>query len=327
MNKSKRARKNINLPQRSHFHNHSTELFGSKITSLKVIYLKASLLILIFIFLPQLLQAQIQVIDDDQYAITLPKKAQRIISLSPSITEMLFAAGAGKQIVGVVSYSDYPPQAKNISSVGSYNSLDIEKIISLNPDLIIAWKSGNPMKQINKLKSLGYPVFMSEALNFKDIASNIKKYGILSGNEQLSLHQSQLFLDAINKLEKQYQGKTKVRVFIQIWNKPVMTVGAKHIISHVIHLCGGKNIFDDTELTITPGIESIVQLKPELILSTGMANLATQWLKRWENWTMIPAVKNHHLYGTNPDLLVRHSPRLLQGAKNVCQLIDKVRKE
>ncbi|MFK5894503.1 MAG: cobalamin-binding protein [Pseudomonadota bacterium] len=283
------------------------------------------LFLFFFILIPQLLQAQIQVIDDDQQKVILTKKALRIISLSPSITEMLFVAGAGKQIIGVVTYSDFPAQAKNITSIGSYNSLDLEKIINLKPDLIIAWKNGNPHKQVKKLKLLGYPVFLSEPQNFKAIASNIRRYGILSGNIKQSQQQSMLFLKGINKLKQQYQHKSKISVFIQIWNKPIMTVGAQHIISQVIQLCGGKNIFDSSEITLTPDIESIIQHKPELILSTGMANIATKWLKRWEKWTMIPAVKNNHLYSTNPDLLVRHSPRLLQGAENVCQLLDKAR--
>ncbi|MFK5984207.1 MAG: cobalamin-binding protein [Pseudomonadota bacterium] len=281
---------------------------------------------MLYFLLPQLLQAQIKVLDDNQQSVVLTHKAQRIISLSPSITEMLFAAGAGKQVIGVVSYSNFPPQAKKITSVGSYNSLDIEKIISLNPDLIIAWKSGNPIKQVNKLKALGYPVFISEALNFEDISNNIKNFGILSGNEPVSQLQSQQFITAINDLQKKYKDKQQISVFVQIWNKPVMTVGAKHIISRVIQLCGGINIFNNSKLTITPDVESVIQAKPQLILSTGMANLAKQWLKRWENWTMIPAVRNNHLYSTNPDLLVRHSPRLVQGTKNVCLLIDKVRR-
>ncbi len=288
---------------------------------------KIVLCFIFFIFSSSQTYAQIQVIDDDKQMINLSKKAQRIISLSPSITEMLFAAGAGKYIVGIVSYSDYPEQAKEITSVGSYNSLDIEKIISLAPELIIAWKSGNPEKQIKKLKSLGYPVFLSEALNFEDIRNNILKYGILSGNEKQAQQQSQLFINGISELQKNYKDKSKVRVFVQIWNRPVMTVGSKHIISQVIQLCGGQNIFKDFKLTITPDIETIIQRKPELILATGMANTSVKWLKRWENWTIIPAVKNQHLYPTNPDLLVRHSPRLLQGARHVCSLIDNVRKQ
>ena len=271
------------------------------------------------------LYADIQVIDDTQQVVILAEKAQRIISLSPSITEMLFAAGAEKQIIGVVSYSDFPQQAKQIPSVGSSNSLDLEKIINLKPDLIIAWKSGNPYKQIEKLKLLGYPVFISEPQILEGIASNIKRYGLLSGNIKISQQQSQLFLTGINKLKRQYQDKSTISVFVQIWDKPIMTIGSQHIISQVIQLCGGKNIFDSSDITLTPDIESIIQHKPELILSTGMASIAKNWLKRWENWTMIPAVKNNHLYSTNPDLLVRHSPRLLQGAKNVCQLLDKAR--
>jgi len=271
------------------------------------------------------LWATIEVIDDNQQSVKLTQHAQQIISLAPSITEMLFAAGAGKQVIGVVSYSDFPPQAKKIPSVGSYDSVDLEKIISLNPDLIIAWKSGNQQKQIDKLKLLGYPVYLSEPKTFYDVANNIKKYGILTGHPEQSQLQSEIFINGINKLKQNNLHKQVISVFVQIWNKPVMTVGTQHLISQVIQLCGGKNIFDSTALTITPDIESIIQRKPELIISTGMANIAEKWLDRWKTFTMIPAVKNNHLYSTYPDILVRHSPRLLQGAENVCQLLDNTR--
>ena len=288
----------------------------------QILHLLISILLLIA---TAKLSAEIHVIDDNQQTVKLTHTAQRIISLAPSITEMLFAAGAGKQVVGVVSYSDFPEQAKKIPSIGSYDSVDLEKIISLNPDLIIAWKSGNQQKQINKLKLLGYSVFISEPKHFEDVANNIIKYGILSGHPHQSQQQGQLFLKGINKLKQQYQHKPSVSVFIQIWNKPVMTVGTKHLISQVIQLCGGKNIFDSSDITITPDIESIILRKPELILSTGMVNVAEQWLERWTGMNIIPAVKNNHLYSTIPDLLVRHSPRLLQGAKDVCRLLDKAR--
>jgi len=270
----------------------------------------------------------IEIIDDTSQLIRLEKPAQRIISLSPGLTELLFAAGAGQQIKGVVSYSDHPPAAKQIQQVGSYNSLDMEKIIALNPDIIFAWHSGNPESQVQQLKKLGFNVFTSEPHHLKDIANAILNFGILTGHAEFAQKQSEKFSRQLNRLQQTYQQKTKVTVFAQIWNKPVMSIGGNHLISRLVALCGGENIFQQqTSLTVTPNIESIIEKKPQLILSTGMATQGAAWLKRWQNWHSIPAVEQQQLYSINPDLLVRHTPRVLEGAEIMCEYFDQARKK
>ncbi|MCW8931908.1 MAG: cobalamin-binding protein [Gammaproteobacteria bacterium] len=269
--------------------------------------------------------SQIKVTDDTNQIITLNAPAKKVITLSPGLTELIYAAGGANYIKGVVSYSDYPEQAKKLAQVGSYNALDIEKILVMQPDLIIAWKSGNPKHQIEQLIKLGLTVYISEPKDFMDIPVTIKTFGQLMATDTIAKQNADRFTKDFNDIKKTYQTdqeKELKRTFIQIWDNPVMSVNEDHLISKVITLCGGNNIFSHTKgLTNSPSIESILEYDPEIIIATGMADSSQEWLNRWEQWKFLNAVKNQRLYATNPDHLVRHTPRILKGIKDVCQLI------
>jgi iron complex transport system substrate-binding protein len=267
----------------------------------------------------------ISVIDDEGNKITLNQPARRIISLSPGITELLYAAGGGDFIKGVVSFSNYPSEATKLPEVGSYNALDLEKILVLNPDLVIAWKSGNPSLQIKKLKKLGLQVYLSEPVELTDIPLSLQKLGQLMGTEKAAGYSAAAFKSRFDLLKSTYSSvKEPSRVFIQIWDNPVMSVSGKHLISKVITLCGGENIFTQYPgLTLNPDVETVLQNDPQVIIATGMAETGQQWLTRWKQWDYLDAVKNQRLYSVNPDLLVRHTPRILDGMEEVCDLLSK----
>lgn len=271
-------------------------------------------------------QASIRVLDDAGRTINLESPAKRIISLAPNITESLFAAGAGNKIIGAVSYSDYPEAAKKIPRVGGYPKLDLEMIISLKPDLVIAWASGNSSKQIEKLISLGLTVFMSEPRYPEDIAKTIQRFGTLAGTTDIALKSHNDFMQHYQLLKKRYSNKEKVKVFYQIWNKPLMTISGSHLISDIITLCGGENVFSNLKV-LTPRIslESIIATKSEVIVSGGMGKARPEWLDDWKAWPKLPAVKNKHLYFVDPALMQRIGPRILDGADKLCEIFDKVR--
>lgn len=270
--------------------------------------------------------AEVSVKDDKGNIVTLPQPAKRIVSLAPHVTESLFAAGAGGKIIGAVKYSDYPEAAKKIPRVGGYPSADLEKIISLKPDLVIAWPSGNNLKQVDKLTAFGIKVFMSEPRYPQDIAKTIKRFGVLAGTEKVADKASSDFLKHYQLLKTKYSNKKKVKVFYQIWNKPLMTVSGKHLISNIIDLCGGVNIFSDLR-TLTPSvsIEAVVASNAEVIVAGQMGETNSDWANEWKPWSQLPAVKNDHIYFVNPDFLHRVGPRILQGADQLCEILDKVR--
>ncbi len=269
-------------------------------------------------------KAKIQVKDDSGQIVTLQQPARKVVSLSPGLTELIYSAGGSEYIKGVVRYSDYPEQAKTVPLIGSYNALDLEKILSLQPDLVVAWKSGNPKHQIEQLKKLGLTIYISEPKDFMDIPRTINALGELMGTETTSKINSDNFINEFNTLKEHSRNNinNSRRTFIQIWNNPVMSVNKDHLISKVITLCGGDNIFAAAKgLTSTPSIESILAQNPEVIIATGMADTSKIWLSRWQQWSFLNAVKNKQLYAVNPDHLVRHTPRILLGIKEVCQLL------
>lgn len=283
-------------------------------------------LLIVMLLISTTCQAKIEVFDDAGQLVSLDKAAQRIISLSPGLTELVYAAGGADKIKAAVSFSDFPAQAKELPRIGSFSSVDIEQILLLQPDLILAWKSGNSASQIEKLKKLGLTTYISEPINFNDIADTIKKLGQLMGTEIIAQQHAGEFTKQLNRLKNKYEINNKAekkRTFIQIWNNPLMSINNEHLISKVITLCGGKNIFGQAKsLTYSPDIEAVLEQNPEIIIATGMADTSEIWLKRWQQWDFISAVKNTRLYSVNPDNLVRHTPRILLGIEEVCRLIQ-----
>ena len=270
-------------------------------------------------------QAQILVEDDLGRTIILQKPAERIISLAPHVTELLYAAGASDQMVGVVSYSDYPEQAKKIQQVGNYNKFDMEAIVSIRPDLIVAWKSGNPDEQVEELIKLGFNVYYSEPRKLDDVATSLKQLGKLMATTGTADQAAEDYLHRLNRIRKDNIAKAKVSVFYQVWNQPLLTINGEHLISDVIQLCGGENVFADVK-TFVPqvNVEAVIERNPQVIV-VGMNDDRQDWLDEWQQWKELIAVKKHHVFPINADLIVRHTPRVLLGAEILCKCLDDVR--
>jgi iron complex transport system substrate-binding protein len=284
-------------------------------------------LALVLVYAPYV-YAEVSALDDLGERMTLANPARRIISLAPHITELLFAAGAGGQIVGVVDHSDYPPAAQNILRIGAYNSVSHEALIALTPDLIVAWHSGNGSEQIRRLRALGLNVYANEPRKLPDIARSLVDFARLSGHLETGSQAAEQFLSTYRELHRRNQDRSIVRVFYQVWNQPLITMNGKHVISDVIRLCGGENVFEDA-IPLAPriSVESVLRLDPDVIVASGMAQARPEWLDMWTAWPSIKAVRNNHLYYIPPDLLQRHTPRLLDGAKTLCKQLDKVRND
>ncbi|MDQ1362269.1 MAG: iron complex transport system substrate-binding protein [Pseudomonadota bacterium] len=283
--------------------------------------------ILLFMFLlPLVSHADIKVVDGIGRTVMLAQPAKRVISLSPHGTELVYAAGAGQQqVVGAVSFSDYPAQARQLPLVGSYDKFDMEFILSLKPDLLVAWQSGNPQSQIDELIRLGFAIYITEPREFEDIARDMKQIGRLLGTQKTAEQAANNYLHELREIRRQYTGRTPVRVFYQVWNNPLFTVNGEHLISKVINLCGGVNVFNDLEM-LSPqvSIESVMVKNPDVIFY-GSHETRDDWSRGWRQWKNIKAVANNHLFGIHADLIVRHSPRVLQGARQMCEHLDRVR--
>ena len=278
--------------------------------------------------LPLFAQATIRVVDDLEREIVLSEPAIKIISLAPNITEILFHIGAGSQIVGADEYSNYPEAAKQIIRVNNHSIANYELILSLKPDLILAWYSGNGVEVINRLRELGLPVFVIETTKIKEIPDLFKRLGKITGNETQSIQAASEFSEKLVKLQSLYVDKRKVKTFYQIWDDPIMTLSGKHLVSDVIELCSGVNVFAEAQpLVPRVNIESIMNADPEVILSSGSEERVAGWRKKWARWPTISAVNKGHLYLIPPDLMQRQSNRILDAATYVCNFLDKSRDE
>lgn len=268
--------------------------------------------------------ADIKVVDDTGRNIILNAQAKRVISLAPHITEQLFAAGATNQIVGVVSFSDYPEQAKTIQRIGTHDKYDYEAIYQLKPDLIIAWKSANKAG-VKKLIDLGFKVFISESKSLEDVAKTTRLFGDLLDTKSIAYQQADAFLSKLNDLRRNYDDRKKISVFYQVWNEPLYTINGEHIINDVINLCGGMNVFSHlTVLAPRVSVEAVIKQNPDAIIA-GMNEDRKGWLESWKQWQGLKAVKNNFLFPINADLITRHTPRILLGVEKMCEHLDVVR--
>jgi iron complex transport system substrate-binding protein len=271
-------------------------------------------------------QAELVFKDDSGQEVRLKAPAQRIVTLAPHAAESLYAAGAGDKLVGTVDYSDYPPAAKNVPRVGGYSRIDLEAVAALKPDLVIAWESGNNMTQVDKLKTLGLKTYVFQPNKMADVADQLERLGQLAGTEAIANLAASNFRQRLNALQSANASKPKVRVFYQIWKSPLMTVGGPQIISDAIRLCGGDNVFGNlTKMAPTVSVEAVLATNPEAIVATGMGEARPEWLSDWDKWTGMTAVKRGNLFHINPDIMQRHTPRILDGAEKLCAHLDVAR--
>jgi iron complex transport system substrate-binding protein len=282
-------------------------------------------LLLCLFFISHFSHAAISVVDDNGVTIHLSSPAQRIISLAPHTTELLFAAGAGKAVIAVSDWSDYPPQVKDIPSVGSATELDVERIIKLHPDLVVAWKNGNKPRQIAYLRKFGIAVFESEPKTLNAIADSIEKLAVLAGTEADGKQQALAFREKIVSLENKYRDAKVVRYFYQVWQKPLMTLNGQHLVTQALKICGGKNIFSELAPTApTVNSENVIQRNPEvLFMSSEEKNISTLW----QGFPNMTAVSRKNLFIFNSSIMNRAGPRMAEATEQLCEKLELARQK
>jgi iron complex transport system substrate-binding protein len=270
--------------------------------------------------------AQVEVEDSLGRTLLMDKPAVRVVSLAPHMTEVAFAAGAGDVLIGAVSYSDYPEAAKDIPRVGSYDNVSYETLVALRPDLVLAWRSGNGDEVISRLESLGLTVYIDESKTLEDVARSVRAVGGLTGNDEIADAEAQAFLQKLSQLRDTYSTKAEVGVYYQIWDEPLLTLNGDHLISDVVRLCGGRNVFTDSPALVSRiSVESVIRADPQVIIASGMDKARPEWLDEWREWTSMTAVQNDQLYFVPPDLLQRHTPRIIEGATLMCEKLQLAR--
>jgi len=288
--------------------------------------IQASGLLFILLLLSPQSPADITVVDSARRSVTLSVPARRIVALAPHIVENVYSAGAGDKLVGVVSYSNYPEAASELPLVGSAYAWSVETVVAMQPDLVIVWGSGSGIKSARKLEALGLHVYVSEPRQLLDISQNIRNIGRLAGTHETAQIAADRFDKAIGQLRNRYQARSRLSVFYQIWNSPLQTINQDHLISHVIELCGGHNIFGDlSQLAPHINLEAVLDKDPDVIVASGMGESRPEWLNDWKQYPSLHAVRAGALLHIHPDLIQRPTARIAMGARALCKKMDTAR--
>lgn len=267
----------------------------------------------------------IELQDDRGRAVGLRAPPSRIVALSPHLAELVFAAGAGAQLAAVVRHSDYPQAAAALPSVGDASRVDLERVIALKPDLILGWQSGNPAGDLERLERLGFAVFVTEPRRLSDIPRLLRTIGALAGSSAVAEPAAAAFEHELAELRFRYSTRQPVRVFYEIWHRPLLTVSGGHLISDIVTLCGGRNVFADAAvLTPSVSLEAVLAAQPDVVVGGSSASTPEQLAAEWSN-APIRALRDLPVRYVAPDFIQRQTPRIMHGARTVCAHLQAVR--
>ncbi|HZP91736.1 MAG TPA: helical backbone metal receptor [Burkholderiales bacterium] len=269
--------------------------------------------------------AAISVLDDRGMDVALPAPARRVVAISPHLAELAFDAGAGDLLVAVVRGSDYPPAAAGLPVVGDASGLDFERILALRPDLVLAWGGGNRAPDIERLERAGARVFVAAPRRLDDVARHLRAIGRLAGRAERAQAAARAFERRLAALRVRYAAREPVRVFVEVWHRPLFTLGPRHIVSDVLATCGARNAIVDLPgdaAAVSP--ETLYALDPDAIVSA-LGETRDQTVQAWRSFGRLRAVRTGALIALPPDLILRATWRLLDGTQALCSALEKVR--
>lgn len=250
--------------------------------------------------------------------------AARIVSLAPNLTELVFTLGAGERLVGADVFSDYPPAAQQIPRVGDAFQVDYERVLALRPDLVLVWDTGTPEPVIEKLISLRLRVERISTTQLSDIARALRRLGELTGTAATAEPAAQAYSAAIDQLRLEHAGEPPITVFYQISSSPIYTINGRHLISEMLALCGGQNVFASLEQLAPPvSLEAVLERNPEAILAGD--DVRDDPFAIWRPWRNLRAVQLGNLYVLRVDRIARATTRIVAGAEDICAVLDQAR--
>jgi len=276
------------------------------------------------------------VVDDAGRSVVVERPPERVVTLAPSLAELVFAAGAGRSLVGVSELSDYPAEARAIARIGDAGRVDVERVLALRPDLVIVWQRGNVAREIEQLERAGVRLFQLAPQRLDEVARAIERLGALLGHEASATRRAAELRASLARLRAAHASAAPVRVFYQVWQQPLMTVNRRQIIDDILGVCAGTNVFADlAPLVPTVSTEAVVTADPEAILTASEQTGAAAWRRDpdsaafalWRRQPRLTAVRHGWLYTLDGDLISRQGPRIVDGAAAVCSVLDEVRRE
>lgn len=289
--------------------------------------LKPAFYLVLLLALAPAVPADVLLPQPDGSSLSLPQPAQRIVTLAPHLAEGVFAAGAGERVIATVEYSEFPPAAADIPRIGDAFRLDVERILALRPDLVIAWDSGNPRPAIQQLLELDLAVWSVEIREPAGIPAFVEAAGRASGHREQAQIEAERLRRELAEIERRYAGAEPVRYFYQVDAKPLFTINGQHLISRGLALCGGINIFaDEAGLAFQVARESVIVADPEAMLAPRLPGAADP-LAAWRDWPGLSAVEHDALFLLSADEISRATPRFLDSLGVACRLLGDLRKK
>ena len=268
----------------------------------------------------------ITVTDDAGRSITLPHSPQRIISIAPGATEMLFAAGAGNRVIATVEFSDEPADAKKVPRIGDSNAIDIERVVALRPDVVVVWEGGSNVAQVAQLERLGVLLYRQKVEALTEIPGSLRRLGTLASTEQAAEHAAADVESRLAQLARHYGRRASLSVLLEVWNRPVYTVGGAHMMSDALRLCGARNVFGDLR---DPGpavdVEAVIARDPDVIVAVAPPGVANEWLADWKRFGSLRAVRTNRLIPFEDQRFSRLGPSAVAGTEALCEAIDRTR--
>jgi iron complex transport system substrate-binding protein len=265
--------------------------------------------------------AALEIADDRGVTVSLAAPARRIVVLAPHLAEIAFSVGAGDRLVGTSSFSDFPDAARRLPIVFDWGRVDFERVLALEPDVVLAWRSGNPSLQLERLERLGLKVVVTEVRRFADVAALMRLVGRIAGTGARAEGEARRFEAGVEALRSRYAARRPVAVFLEIWHTPMITINGAHVFSEAIELCGGRNVFARAP-ALTPLVsrEQLLGSRPEAVVTGSSAGRDA-----WKDLASLPAVRANRVYAVDADHMHRLGPRLLDGARDLCLELERAR--
>lgn len=266
------------------------------------------------------------IVDDLGSQVALPATARRIVALAPGATALLFAAGAGDRIVATIRFADDPPAAKLIPRIGDQQSVDLERLVALRPDVVVYTEGVTSPLIVDRIRALRMPLYATWYTTLDGIAPSIRRLGTLAGTQSAAQAEAAKLEAQLSALRQRYRGASPRSVFYQVWDRPLYTVGGRQLISDAMKACGASNIFGDQKASApTIAIEAVIARDPDVIIASSPTEVATRWAEDWQRFPRLRAVQNGHVFVFDDLRLDRMGPESIAAAAHLCEIIAKAR--
>jgi iron complex transport system substrate-binding protein len=284
------------------------------------------ILVLLLIGLRPVAAGAVDIVDDGGVPLHLAQPARRIVSLAPGATEMLFAAGAGSQVIATVAYSDAPPEARQVLRIGDSSAIDMERLLVLKPDVVVYWPGGNNPAQIAQLRHLGFTLYGQQVNQLSDLGASLRRLGVMTGTSTVAWQRAVEIEERVSQLRKRYARHAPVSVLLETWNQPLYTVGGPQLMSDALSVCHAQNVFGDLpQLSPAVQIEAVLTRDPDLIIAAAPPGTGPQWLGVWRQFPSLKAVRFGHLIDFQDQALSRLGPSMVDAMASLCAQIDAAR--